>query len=506
MTEASQPIDPQFLASIEQAAASVKAVHDFANEIPTKRQEIQSVIEGVKSQKKTWEDLFDNFSTKKQELDNILSEIHQAQSTYANAKPNADSQMAHIQAIVGQSDDSKRRIDETEVHIGQQKAKIDSDTETVGQTKERFDDLKSQADKLHAELSSQQATLQSQITDIQSKLLSLNNLEQELVTLKANAQTAQSEAEAANQNIQGQHQIFQTSIEQTNQKLAELNEKQGSLENAINNIEAKNTEISGLHKTLFVESRGPDNRHIPSIKVQIDNFKELCKATYEEAKEGVGRQDMELKNFSAEQKIKFDELYNALNDKINSLLPGAGAAGLASSYYEAKMRYSTTNDLSSLDDNASKRMKLKWQDFVNQFAEYSFNMFLFIAPLVALIVLFPDFHAPDAFKDNPYAILFYKVTLTIPFFIISSYGVLNILKTKQLFEEYNHKQRVMQLYHGFKKEIDMLGNADLKKKLLDVMLDVVKEKPSGKSNRGYRFFFFGKPLDKLLDKLSTDKE
>jgi myosin heavy subunit len=506
MSELQQPIDPQYVASIEQAAASVKAVHEFASEIPTKRQEIQTAINDVQSQKRTWDELFANFSAKKQELDKVLAEIHQAQSTYANARPNADAQIAHIQTVASQSDEVKKRIDADEVHIGKQKAKIDSDTETVEQTKERFDDLKSQADKLHAELSSQQANLQSQITDIQSKLAILNNLEQELLGLKSSAQTSQSEAEAANQNIQEQHQTFQTSIEQTNQKLTELNEKQGSLENAINNIEAKNTEISGLHKTLFVESRGPDNRHIPSIKVQIDNFKELCKATHEEAKEGVSRQDMELKNFSAEQKIKFDELYNALNDKINSLLPGAGAAGLASSYYEAKMRYSTTNDLSSLDDDVSKRMKLKWQDFVNQFAEYSLNMILFIAPLVALIVLFPDFHAPDAFKDNPYAILFYKVTLTIPFFIISSYGVLNILKTKQLFEEYNHKQRVMQLYHGFKKEIDMLGNADLKKKLLDVMLDVVKEKPSGRSNRGYRFFFFGKPLDKFLDKLSTDKE
>lgn len=506
MTEASQPIDPQYVASIEQAAASVKAVHEFASEIPAKRQEIQTAIDDVQSQKRAWDDLFADFSAKKQDLDNVLAQIHQAQSIYANAKPDADNKISHIQSIATQSDDTKRRIDEAEAHIGQQKGKIDSDAQAVEQAKTRFDDLKAQADTLHSELSSQQATLQNQITDIQSKLANLNNLEKELVALKESAQTSQSEAVTANQTIQGQQQTFQTSIDQTNQKLNELNEKQGILESAINNIEAKNAEINGLYKTLFLESRGSDNRQLPSFKAQIDNFKELCKAIYEEAKNDVSKQDMELKNFSAEQRSKFDELYKQLNDKINSLLPGAGAAGLASSYYEAKMRYSTTNDLSSLDDDTSKKMKLKWYSFFRQTIEYIFNMTLFIAPLVFLIKMFPDFHVPDSFADNPYATLFYKVTLTIPFFVISSYGVLNVLKTKQLFEEYNHKQRVMQLYHGFKKEIDILGNPELKKKLLDVMLDVVKEKPSGKSNKGYRFFFFGKPLDKLLDKLSADKE
>lgn len=201
------------------------------------------------------------------------------------------------------------------------------------------------------------------------------------------------------------------------------------------------------------------------------------------------------------QTESFDKLYEELSKKINSLLPGAGAAGLASSYYEAKMRYTTTNDLSSLDDDSGKKMRLPLYRFIPQFLYYAFNLSLFLLPLAGIIIFFgggsfelgpikfSGFHPPEIFSQEPYAILLYKLTMTFPLIAISSYGVISLLTNRRLYEEYNHKQRVMQLYHSFKSEIDKSSDNDLKIKLLNVMLDVVRDKPASKLTRHEKTIF-----------------
>ena len=69
-----------------------------------------------------------------------------------------------------------------------------------------------------------------------------------------------------------------------------------------------------------------------------------------------------------------------MSEKINSLLPGAGAAGLSSSYYEAKMRYATRNDVLSNSEDVA-RFRMKWPAFMPQRMAYLFNLLLFLLPL-----------------------------------------------------------------------------------------------------------------------------
>jgi bifunctional ADP-heptose synthase (sugar kinase/adenylyltransferase) len=61
---------------------------------------------------------------------------------------------------------------------------------------------------------------------------------------------------------------------------------------------------------------------------------------------------------------------------------------------------------------------------------------------------------------------------------ISSFGLWSIRLNRRLYEEYNYKQRVMQLYDGFSRVVDEDGSEEQKEALIDVMIDAVKEKPS----------------------------
>lgn len=473
-----QPIDPQYIESLKQLAGPIQEFQQFIGDMKAKRQEMDAA--------------FKDYAAKKNKLDGLIDTINQTAETYSTAKTTADPQITHIQSVATQADEAKGRIDAVERHIGEQKGKIDSDTQTVETTKNRFDSLKAEAEKLAAELASHQTSLQAQIAQIQGKASTLEQLEQNLTNLQAQAETAKAGAESANQAIQGQQQAFQQSIDQTTAKLNELNQQQSDLQGKITEITETHSEIMDAYNELLTDETNDQGQVTkPCVSTKINDLLSKIQAEHNA-----------LLASHKGQTESFDKLYEELSDKINSLLPGAGAAGLASSYYEAKMRYTTTNDLSSLDNDSGKKMKLPWYKFVPQSVAYVFNLVLFLAPLVTLVMIFPDFKVPEAFTTQPYAILLYKLTLTIPLVAISSYGIVSLVANRRLYEEYNHKQRVMQLYHSFKAEIDQSSDNDLKIKLLNVMLDVVRDKPASKLSRHEKTIFSS--LQDQIQKISDN--
>lgn len=460
-----QPIDSQYIESLRELAEPIQEFKHFIADISSKRQEVDAA--------------FKDYNAKKNKLDGLIDTINQMVETCSTAKASVDPQVVHIQSMVTQSDEAKGRIDAVERHIGEQKGKIDSDSQTIETTKNRFDGLKADAEKLAAELASHQTSLQSQIAKIQGKANTLEELEKNLTNLQTQAETAKVGAESANQAIKGQQQAFQESIDQTTAKLNELNQQQSDLQGKITEITETHSEIIDAYNELLADEMNDQGQVTkPCVSTKINDLLSKIQAEHDA-----------LLASHKRQTESFDKLYEELSNKINSLLPGAGAAGLASSYYEAKMRYTTTNDLSSLDDDSGKKLKLPWYMFIPQSLAYVFNLALFLAPLMTLVMIFPDFKVPDAFATQPYAILLYKLTLTIPLVAISSYGIVSLVTNRRLYEEYNHKQRVMQLYHSFKAEIDQSSDNDLKIKLLNVMLDVVRDKPASKLSRHEKTIF-----------------
>ena len=68
-----------------------------------------------------------------------------------------------------------------------------------------------------------------------------------------------------------------------------------------------------------------------------------------------------------------------------------------------------------------------------------------------------------------------------------------------MYEQYNHKQRVMELYVSFKREVDANGNDEQKEKLITIMLDSVAEKAwqdSAKSPTGQSVDDIASQVDK----------
>ena len=179
-----------------------------------------------------------------------------------------------------------------------------------------------------------------------------------------------------------------------------------------------------------------------------------------------------------------------MQDKILALLPEAGAAGLSAAYFEAKRKYGAV----PYEKNANKEKINRttpqniWHiiKFIVHLIATNMKGFLFyclfIIPLLVIVWMFNDIIS-DLPEDNDldtlvYISLLFRIFLVTPFIAISWFGLNSIRLNRRLYEEYNHKQRVMQLYTSFKKEVDSDETKEQKQKLLDIMLENVGDKPS----------------------------
>ena len=211
---------------------------------------------------------------------------------------------------------------------------------------------------------------------------------------------------------------------------------------------------------------------IPVTQAHADNLTKKIESYYNELlidgkdEEGTPINSIKTKNheYIKDQEEKFEKLHKDLEKKILDLLPGATVARLSNAYREAKERYGSVPDKENTGD--------RWF--------YA----LFIIPLgvVIFLILSGDTVGlldmiDDKGNINSNALL-NRFLISSPFATLSWFGWSSIRLNRRLYEEYNHKQRVMQLYHGFNGEIEEYGREDQKQKLLDIMLQNVADKPS----------------------------
>jgi len=104
---------------------------------------------------------------------------------------------------------------------------------------------------------------------------------------------------------------------------------------------------------------------------------------------------------------------------------------------------------------------------------------LFILPILGIVLIFYDLvrDLPKASLANlDFRILTLRVLIALPLATISAFGFTSLRLYRRLYEEYNHKQRVMELYASFRKEIAENGTEDQKRALLTIMLNAVADK------------------------------
>ena len=278
---------------------------------------------------------------------------------------------------------------------------------------------------------------------------------------------------------------------------------------------------------------GTLNDIIPATQEHADNLKKHIESYHNEllidGKDDEGNPVNSIKteneNYIKDQKGNFNQLRKDLEKEIRSLLPEAGAAGLASAYFEAKTRYGAVPYKKLTDDKTADETtwyipNALWQ-FIGTNIKGVVFYTLFILPLIVIIYLMVsnnieglnDLISEDG-KLNSNALL-RRFFISSPFAMLSWFGWGSIRLNRRLYEEYNHKQRVMQLYHSFKKEVEVEGTDKQKQELLTIMLNNVGDKPSiavhsGKEQNEKISFFGGmmvitRPIKKISD-TNTDTD
>lgn len=324
---------------------------------------------------------------------------------------------------------------------------------------------------------------------------------QDIITKLKDIQTSAHDHRASVENdisaIAQAKSNFETLNNETQDVAEELKQEQESLKKVLTSVQGDHARITQYGSELLDDKEDSEGNKIPSIKTQITTIQDQSTDKLKE-----------INKYHALTQTRFDTLERDLTQKINGLLPQAGAAGLASAYFDSKSRYG----VAQFSTNNSEWYKVApawvWHH-ISSTIRHSVNYIFFITPLFGIAWLFlgmPFNHEEiqsglQGLKELTVEQLPARFTLSIPFALISWFGFSSIQLNRRLYEEYNYKQRVMQTYHSFEKEIDETNNIELKESLLKIMLSVVNFKPSSTMREHQK-----DPATKLLDVLNLFKK
>ncbi len=220
------------------------------------------------------------------------------------------------------------------------------------------------------------------------------------------------------------------------------------------------SELAAIKKTLDTNGLG---KLVTKInEYYIDLFK--------------GKQDETGKHVLPVQ-TEIDEYVKDTKATIDTLLSMAGAAKFGKNYFEAKKRYGGL----SFHEMAGGF----WKNVLHLTTTGSKILIfhaLFIIPLIAIVWMFylviGDLSNYTDTISFIYNALLLRIFIAGPLTAISWFGLYSIRINRQLYEEYNHKQRVMELYYSFDDEIKNQGTDEQARRLLDIMMETVNNKPS----------------------------
>lgn len=233
--------------------------------------------------------------------------------------------------------------------------------------------------------------------------------------------------------------------------------------------ESISSEIDGALETANDKSE-TINTLLNEVKLKVSDFKSFHTVVFgEKNEEGVfegglkseiSAREKHLEQFKNQQEIK----YKTLNDEIESLLPGATSAGLASAYHDLKV---------SFDSPIKSYSRL-------------FYGSIFLLMLVAFISVIQEVSLSNIkFVDvtnltNLFSNILYKLPLVIPVIWLALFSSKRRSETLRLQQEYAHKEALAKSYQNFKTQIEALGQSDpeLMKKLLSSAIDAVSKNAS----------------------------
>jgi hypothetical protein len=349
------------------------------------------------------------------------------------------------------------------------------------------------------DLLAKKTELQEKIQELNQKCTELSTVVESAETLKTNAATSLESVQRDIDAIAKAKTNFDSLGNDAHTQASEMVKEQDSLKKILSSVSLDREAVLIYKQDLLDDKKDENGNAIPSIKTKIGD-------AYSQAE----KKFTEINQYHTDLTTSFARLEQDFIDKINALLPGAGAVGLASAYFEAKGRYGMLPFKSESKKQGERLLQYCWYGLVGC-VRHSINHILFIAPIIGIVAMFAsmlDFHngvqsALQSVSNIPPSVILFRAFLSLPFGLLSWFGFSSIQLSRRLYEEYNYKQRVMQTYHSFEREIAETKNEELKEHLLKIMLDVVEYKPALIMPEHQGFPDINAPLDSLNNVLKS---
>jgi hypothetical protein len=222
-------------------------------------------------------------------------------------------------------------------------------------------------------------------------------------------------------------------------ELAEKDSK--TIKELLNEVKGKLADFKQYHTNIF------------GVKNEEGEFQGGLKA------EIVAR-EKHLEEFKKQQELK----YKTLNDEIESLLPGATSAGLATAYHELKESFNSP-------------IKTYSRLFYSSITALVLVAFLSITNEVGwFFIKFVEVTDLSKLASN----ILYKLPIVLPVLWLTLFASKRRSETQRLQQEYAHKEALAKSYQNFKMQIEALGQTDpaLMNKLLSSAIDAVSKNAS----------------------------
>ncbi|WP_371765213.1 hypothetical protein [Massilia sp.] len=377
-------------------------------------------------------------------LDNILSYV----KPYHVLPPKVIRPLqAAVKALKSETDlfISDIRSESTQIieHLRNTRSEADSQAAKIEETTQKARAFETEMfDGREGELSTQEAVLEAKKASEK---------------LKDEIETFHSKIISDPDSLKVQLSVFEASMHQKQEAFDELNRT--------------NTEISDKLTEFYIKifgSKNSDGTHNGGLKEELDSrLKQIAIVEYQ-------------------QNSRYDSLFT----KIESLLPGANSAGLASAYGELAKKFTRPIEI-----------------YTNVFY-FSLGLLLLIALLTSVdsVGIYPatfiKFIKPEDWNIAVRALL-YKLPFVAPLVWLAMFSSARRSQYERLQQEYSHKEALARSYESYKKELIGIGDnsQEMLKALIEKAIDTIAHNASttldGKNSEP-------SPATKILESLKKE--
>lgn len=262
--------------------------------------------------------------------------------------------------------------------------------------------------------------------------------------------------------------------------------------------------------TKLTESDGIKEETKRIYKEITDKYEELFDAAegenslIQDLESNIKKADLFKKKLDTEVTPEIEKTRKYLNDlktdietkreDVNSLLSDATTRTLLNAYTESKSEYSKFKCRDYISGAWGKNILTFFYNNVGRHVGSVMNYAMFILPLVAVSLIFINEKtaeivltslSADGVTPSAMELIYVKTVISIPLIWIAWYGQRNISQRKRLFEEYNHKLRVVEMYLLFNTgdksyQLDDKG----KNSLSEILLEAIGNNPAQHLGRG----------------------